>query len=76
LGEFDQKGGIPTKYGTKQEYVNAVKALQKKGVKVLADVVLNHKTGADEVELVKAKALLKVKPIFGLKITSMMPGAG
>ena len=24
LGEFDQKGTIPTKYGTKQEYLDAV----------------------------------------------------
>ena len=30
LGEFDQKGTIPTKYGTKQEYLDAIDALQKK----------------------------------------------
>ena len=29
LGEFDQKGTIPTKYGTKQEYLDAIDALQK-----------------------------------------------
>ena len=27
LGEFDQKGSIPTKYGTKEEYINAIKKL-------------------------------------------------
>jgi alpha-amylase len=55
LGEFDQKGTIPTKYGTKDEYLNCIKALHKEGVGVLADAVLNHKMGADEKELVKAK---------------------
>lgn len=24
LGEFDQKGGIPTRYGTKEEYIIAI----------------------------------------------------
>ena len=55
LGEFDQKGSIPTKYGTKNDFINCIKVLHEEGVKVLADVVLNHKTGADEKELVKAK---------------------
>ena len=54
LGEFDQKGGIPTKYGTKDEYVEAVRILRENNIKVLADVVLNHKMGADETELVLA----------------------
>lgn len=55
LGEFEQKGSTATKYGTKQDYVNAVKALQKQGIAVLADVVLNHRIGADETELVEAE---------------------
>jgi alpha-amylase len=55
LGEFDQKGSVPTKYGTKEEYLNCIKALHKEGIKVLADAVLNHRMGADEKELVKAK---------------------
>lgn len=54
LGEFDQKGTIATKYGTKAEYLQAIKALQKAGIQVYADVVLNHKMGADETELVEA----------------------
>jgi alpha-amylase len=45
LGEFDQKGGIPTKYGTKQEYIEAIKALQAAGIQVIADIVLNHMCG-------------------------------
>lgn len=54
LGEFDQKGAIPTKYGTKDEYVEAIKTLRENNIKVLADVVLNHKMGADETEEVLA----------------------
>ena len=54
LGEFDQKGSIPTKYGTKDEYLEAIKTLRENNIKVLADVVLNHKMGADETEEVLA----------------------
>ena len=54
LGEFDQKGSIPTKYGTKQEYIEAIKALQGCGVQVYADIVLNHRMGADSTESVVA----------------------
>lgn len=54
LGEFDQKGGIPTKYGTKEEYLKAINELKSNNIKVLADIVLNHKMGADETEDVLA----------------------
>lgn len=54
LGEFDQKGSIPTKYGTKDEYLNAIKTLKENNIQVLADIVLNHKLGADETEEVLA----------------------
>ena len=50
LGEFDQKGAIRTKYGTKAEYLGAIQALHAEGIAVYADVVLNHKAGADETE--------------------------
>ena len=50
LGEFDQKGTIATKYGTKDEYIDACKTLQSKDVSVMVDVVLNHKAGGDETE--------------------------
>lgn len=50
LGEFDQKGTVRTKYGTKEELKEAIEALHKNGLKVYADVVLNHKAGADETE--------------------------
>lgn len=50
LGEFDQKGTVATKYGTKEEYLRAVAQLQKNGIAVLCDVVLNHRMGADGTE--------------------------
>ncbi len=54
LGEFDQKGSVRTKYGTKDEYVQAIEAAQKAGMQIYADVVFNHKLGADEAEEVEA----------------------
>lgn len=50
LGEFDQKGTIPTKYGTKEEYIEAIEEMHKNKIKVLADIVFNHKMGADAKE--------------------------
>lgn len=55
LGEFDQRGSVPTKYGTREEYIAAVKALHKAGVQAWADVVLNHRMGADATEQVLAQ---------------------
>lgn len=52
LGEFDQKGTVRTKYGTKEEYLTAVRALQSNGIKVVADVIFDHKIGADATEKV------------------------
>lgn len=54
LGEFYQKGTVPTKYGTKDEYLQAIQALQQVGIQVYGDIVLNHKMGADGYEDVKA----------------------
>jgi alpha-amylase len=50
LGEFDQKGAVRTRWGTKEEYLDAIKAFHDNGIEVLADVVLNHKHGGDEKE--------------------------
>lgn len=54
LGEFDQKGGVRTKYGTREEYQQAVAALQRAGMRVLADAVLDHRSGGDGLEEVLA----------------------
>ncbi|PLR48293.1 alpha-amylase [Chimaeribacter arupi] len=53
LGEFDQKGSVATKYGDKAGLVRAAQALNRAGVGVMMDVVVNHKMGADEKEAVK-----------------------
>ena len=54
LGEFEQKGTIRTKYGTKQEYLAAIQAAQSAGLHIYADVVFNHRDGGDETEKVQA----------------------
>jgi len=59
LGEFDQKGSVATKYGTKQELIDAVNAGKDAGLQVYMDIVLNHMGGADEAEPVMVR---KVDP--------------
>ena len=48
LGEFDQKGSIRTKYGTKDEYIQAIDVCHQNSLQVIADIVFNHRMGADE----------------------------
>ncbi len=50
LGEFNQKGTIATKYGTKEELITAIEALHEREISVYLDAVMNHKAGADETE--------------------------
>ncbi|MBG9981323.1 alpha-amylase [Facklamia sp. DSM 111018] len=59
LGEFEQKGDIRTKYGNKEELLHAIKALKEKGIRPIADIVLNHKANADGKEKFK---VLKMDP--------------
>ncbi len=55
LGEFDQKGSIPTKYGDKAQLLAAIDALKRNDIAVLLDVVVNHKMGADEKEAIRVQ---------------------
>ncbi|MCI2047745.1 MAG: alpha-amylase [Faecalibacterium sp.] len=55
LGEFAQKGSVPTKYGTRAEYLACIGALHQAGLSVLPDIVLNHRMGADACEEVRAE---------------------
>lgn len=50
LGEFDQKGTVRTKYGTRDEYLKAIDKAHKNNIQIIADVVFNHKAGGDEKE--------------------------
>ncbi|MGX7092822.1 alpha-amylase [Hutsoniella sourekii] len=50
LGEFDQKGAIRTKYGTKEDYLKAISALKAHQIAPIADIVLNHKAQGDHKE--------------------------
>ncbi|MBE7382593.1 MAG: alpha-amylase [Leptolyngbya sp. SIO1E4] len=54
LGEFNQRDTIPTKYGTKQAYLDAIQALHTVNIQVYADAVLNHRMGGDNPETFKA----------------------
>src|SRR5690625_94658 len=53
LGEFDQKGSVRTKYGTKEQLQNAINACRETGLLVYLDLVMNHKAGGDEKETFK-----------------------
>lgn len=54
LGEFKQKGSIGTKYGTKEEYIAAIRAMKDAGINVYADIAVRQKLGADKIETVTA----------------------
>lgn len=59
LGEFDQKGTVRTRYGTRQEYIDAINAIHDAGMQVYVDVVVNHLMGGDETEKITVR---KVDP--------------
>lgn len=59
LGEFDQKGSVRTKYGTKGELKEMIEELHKYKINVYLDAVMNHKAGADYTEKFMA---LEVNP--------------
>jgi alpha-amylase len=55
LGEFDQKNSVQTKYGSREDYLNAIQQLHNNNIGVLADVVFNHKAGGDELEKITVR---------------------
>ena len=67
LGEFNQKGTVRTKYGTKADYLEAISALKNNGIEPLADVILNHKAAADHTETFK---VVEVAPEDRTKVIS------
>ena len=50
LGEFDQKGSIPTWFGTRAELLDLIREAHAHGLTLLADVIINHNAGGDEEE--------------------------
>lgn len=59
LGEFDIHGSVQTRYGTREQYLQAIDALHNENIQVYVDVVLNHLGGGDETELIK---VIKMDP--------------
>jgi alpha-amylase len=51
LGEFDQKGGVPTWFGSKAELPDLIHSAHVLGLQVYADLVFNHNSGGDAQEL-------------------------
>ena len=47
LGEYNQKGTVETRFGSKQELVNMINTAHAYGIKVIADIVINHRSGGD-----------------------------
>lgn len=54
LGEFEQKGTVRTKYGIKDQYIDLIKKAHESQIQIYADVVFNHRGGADYKEQVSA----------------------
>ena len=59
LGEYNQKGTISTKYGNKEEYIDAIKSLHQKKINVYTEIVIDKKHGADEIEYVDSEDFMK-----------------
>jgi alpha-amylase len=59
LGEYQQKGGKHTKWGSKEELAYLISCANKHGIGILFDAVLNHKAAADYTETALA---VKVDP--------------
>ena len=51
LGEFDQKGGVPTWFGTRQDLLGLIDDAHRLKMGVVADLVINHNSGADSQEV-------------------------
>ncbi len=47
LGTLDQKGSVRTRFGTEAQLRGAIAQMKTSGLRIMADVVLNHRDGAD-----------------------------
>ena len=48
LGNYDQKGSVETRYGSRAELERMIGVMHQAGIKVYSDVVLNHLYGGNE----------------------------
>ncbi|KAG2367846.1 glycoside hydrolase family 13 protein [Suillus spraguei] len=71
IGEFDQKGSVATRWGTKEDLLRACDVARQFGINVIIDAVLNsftmihkHKLGADRMEDFRAA---RVDPLNRLR---------
>ena len=51
LGEFDQKGTVPTWFGSRSQLLELIRTAHGNGLSLIADVVINHNGGADVQEV-------------------------
>src|SRR6266508_1181160 len=51
LGDCDQKGSVPTWFGTNAELLSLIQTAHGNGLSLIADIVMNHNNGADEQEV-------------------------
>jgi alpha-amylase len=51
LGELDQKGMVPTWFGTRSQLMELIRTAHGLGLSLIADVVINHNSGADAQEV-------------------------
>jgi len=50
LGDIDQKGSTKTFYGNREELVRLIQLMRQHNMSAIADLVINHNSGADEEE--------------------------
>lgn len=48
FGEYNQKGTVETRFGSRQELINSINAFHAVGVQVFADAVMGHMNGAEQ----------------------------
>lgn len=71
IGEFDQKGSISTRWGSKEDLQALVEAAHDVGIGIYWDTVLNHKAGADFTEKFSA---VKANP-DGIMVLTIIQGS-
>jgi alpha-amylase len=64
LGDFDQKGGVPTWFGSKAELLDLIQSDRAHALQVYADLVFNHNSGGDARELIPILAEFRFWPLF------------